>query len=171
MNDWTRACLMTGGLFVGMLISLEAGIRLRHARMALEAAAGKKTSGFGAVEGAMFALLGLLVAFTFSGAANRFDGRRQLIVQEANDIGTAYLRLQLLPPEPRAELQQLFREYFDARLVLYTSTRRLSAEVGDLQRSQKLQERIWARAVDEAGRVSGTQASMPPLTLNTRLKP
>jgi hypothetical protein len=47
--------------------------------------------GTGAVDGMVFALFGLLVAFTFSGAASRFDDRRALIVTEANDIGTAYV--------------------------------------------------------------------------------
>ena len=51
-------------------------------------------AGIGAVEGAVF---GLLIAFTFSGAGTRFDTRRQLVVEETNAIGTAYLRLDLLP--------------------------------------------------------------------------
>ena len=48
-------------------------------------------------EGAVFALFGLLLAFTFSGAVARLDDHRKFIVEEANDIGTAYLRLDLLP--------------------------------------------------------------------------
>jgi hypothetical protein len=55
----------------------------------------------GAVAAAIFGLMGLLIAFTFSGAASRFDERRHLIVQEANAIGTFYLRLDLLPAESR----------------------------------------------------------------------
>ena len=55
--------------------------------------------GVGVIDGAVFALPGLLLAFTFSGAAARFDTRRHLIVEEANAIGTAYLRLDLLPPD------------------------------------------------------------------------
>ena len=57
----------------------------------------------GVIEGAVFALLGLLLAFTFSGAATRFEGRRHLIVEEANDIGTAYLRVDLLPADAQPE--------------------------------------------------------------------
>ena len=49
------------------------------------------------MEGVIFGLLSLLIAFTFSGAASRFERRRDLIVQEANAIGTAYLRIDLLP--------------------------------------------------------------------------
>src|SRR3954468_23952855 len=46
---------------------------------------------------AVFALLGLLIAFTFSNGLSRFEVRRNLIVEEANDIGTAFLRIDLLP--------------------------------------------------------------------------
>jgi len=46
-------------------------------------------------------VLGLLIAFTFSGANRRFDARRQLIVEETNNIGTAYLRLDVLPADLR----------------------------------------------------------------------
>ena len=53
--------------------------------------------GTGAAEGAVFGLLGLILAFSFSGAATRFEQRRHLITEEANAIGTAYLRLDLLP--------------------------------------------------------------------------
>ncbi len=53
----------------------------------------------------MFALLGLLVAFTFSGAASRFEDRRHLISEEANAIGTAYLRLDLLPSDAQPPLR------------------------------------------------------------------
>ncbi len=82
-------------LFAGMLLLLDIGRRIGARRRAQDA--GGAGAGTGAVEGAVFALLGLLVAFTFSGAASRFDARRALVVEEANAIGTAYLRLDLLP--------------------------------------------------------------------------
>jgi hypothetical protein len=85
---------LAGGLFVGMLVLLETGRRLGLRRLAQDSEAAQV--GFGVVEGAIFALMGLLIAFTFSGAASRFDTRRQLVVDEANAIGTAYLRLDLL---------------------------------------------------------------------------
>ena len=63
--------------------------------------------------------MGLVIAFTFSGAASRFDHRRDLTVEEANDIGTAYLRIELLPEAARGPLRDKFREYVDARLQTY----------------------------------------------------
>ena len=61
----------------------------------------------------------LLVAFTFSGAAARFDTRRQLIVEETNAIGTASLRLDLLPAAVQPPLRAHFRQYVAARLEVY----------------------------------------------------
>ena len=104
--DWMLAPLVWLALLGGMLLAMQAGARLRvrHLR-----AAHSDAPGFAAVHGAVFALLGLLIAFTFSGAATR-SHRRDLIVEEANDIGTAYLRIALLPEAARGPLQERFRE-------------------------------------------------------------
>src|SRR5882672_54865 len=87
-------------LFIGILLCQEVGrwVAIREARQA----GGEMPAGVGAVDGAAFALLGLLLAFTYSGAANRFEHRREQIVEEANDIGTAWLRLDLLPADSQA---------------------------------------------------------------------
>lgn len=53
-------------------------------------------AGLGTLDGAVFGLMGLLVAFTFTGAATRFDARRSLVTEHVNAIGTAWLRLDLL---------------------------------------------------------------------------
>ena len=66
----------------------------------------------------MFALLGLLLAFTFSGAADRFDHRRSLIVEESNAIATAYSRIDLLPQAAQPKLRAEFRRYVEARNLL-----------------------------------------------------
>ena len=69
--------------------------------------------GIGAIEASVFALLCLLLGFSFAGGTSRLDSRRQLIVEEANAIGTAYLRLDLLVTEGQLEMRHLFREYLD----------------------------------------------------------
>ena len=76
-------------LFLGMLLLLELGRRI--AIRARDNGSGKEPAGIAAVEGAVFALFGLLVAFTFSGSVGRFDKHRELIAEETNAIGTAYL--------------------------------------------------------------------------------
>jgi hypothetical protein len=131
-------------LFFGMLICLEMGRRLGIRRLAKDPLGAM--SGLGAMEGAVFGIYGLLLAFTFSGAPARFDARRQLIAEEANAIGTAYLRLDLLSPESQPALRDQFRKYLDSRL---TTTRKPSREAvkAALSESARLQADIWAQAV------------------------
>jgi hypothetical protein len=115
------------------------------------------TAGLGAVDGAVFGIMGLLLAFTFSGAASRLDARRQLIVQETNMIGTAYLRLDLLPASVQPELRQKFRDYVDTRLAYFRNITDNDARPKNAARFQQLQGEIWSRAVTGA-KESGSPA-------------
>ncbi|MCX7347285.1 MAG: hypothetical protein NTU78_16405 [Alphaproteobacteria bacterium] len=105
------------GFFGLLILCIEFGRKIgQHwAKRDLE----KERPGAAAIEGAVFALLGLLIAFTFSGAAARFDERRDLTVQEANAIGTAYLRVDLVPGDLQGALRDAFRRYLDSRVTTY----------------------------------------------------
>jgi len=100
----------------------------------------------GAIEGAVFGLLGLLLAFTFSGAASRFNDRRELIVQEANDAGTSYLRLDLVDEPARQTMKQELRDYVDARLATYQDSGDAAARQA-AARATELQGRLWQAAI------------------------
>jgi hypothetical protein len=160
MNPIFYGAAFAIGTGVGALVALEFGRRIGARQLAEEGEAA--TKGFGAIEGALFALLGLILAFLFSGALARFDARRHLIVEEANDIGTAWLRLDLLPPETQPPLRDLFRRYLDSRLEVYRKLPDLDAAMSELARSAKLQGEIWSMAVS-ASRASGT--SQAPMLL------
>jgi hypothetical protein len=160
MDFLVKILAIVGALFLGIIFLLELGRRIRLARMEREGDPGK---GVGAVEGAVYGLLGLLIAFTFSGAATRYDSRRLLIVEEANAIGTAYLRLDLLPAEPRASLQEKFRQYVESRLEIYRKLPDLKAAKAALDKSASYQNAIWAEAV--AACQSGSVPSAPMLLL------
>jgi hypothetical protein len=140
-----NTAMLAAGLFGGMLILLETGRRLGLRRLALDSEAAR--AGFGVVEGAIFALMGLLIAFTFSGAASRFDTRRHLVVEEANAIGTAYLRLDLLPASPREVLRGSFRDYVEARLEVYRKLPDITAAKQALAHANQLQGQIWSQAL------------------------
>jgi hypothetical protein len=154
-SGWWVASL----LFVGMLVMLDLGRRFGERQQRRH---GKDyAAGLGSVEGALFGLLGLLVAFTFSGAASRFDDRRALIVEEANDIGTAYLRIDLLPVEAQPAVRQKFREYADARIAAYASLPDIERALEHLARANELQAEIWRLAVPAAAQAPpGTSASV-----------
>ena len=144
MNDIVTTLLFAGGLFLGMLLFLEAGRRLGARRVAKDLEGARP--GIDASEGAVFALLSLLVAFTISGAASRFEARRELVAQEVNAIGTAYLRLDLLAPDARSALQGLVRQYVDSRIETYRKTSDPEAEQAERTKSVKLQNEIWTQA-------------------------
>jgi hypothetical protein len=158
MNFNQIAIPVLAGLCLGMLVMLECGRRigLWHRRHAGEHAG----AGLGTVEGSVFGLVGLLLAFTFSGAASRFDARRALIVEETNDIGTAYLRLDLLPPDAQPALRQAFREYVEARLAIYQALPDTAGARRAQVRSLDLQADIWSQAVAATQATPATQPMM-----------
>jgi hypothetical protein len=145
MNYALYAALYAFGLFLGMLFFQEIGRRVGLRRLAGDPTGAM--TGISTTEGAVFGLLGLLIGFTFSGAMTRFDAQRQLIVEEANDIGTAYLRLDLLPADAQPALRESFQQYLDARLSAYHKLPDVEAAQRDLARSVALQKEIWNQAV------------------------
>lgn len=132
-------------LFAGMLILLELGRRIGIKRRSKESE-GERGS-LGTIEGAVFALFGLVLAFTFSGAASRFNEKRALIAEEANCIETAYLRLNLLSETAQPELQELFRRYTDSRTKTYRLLPNLDAAKTEMAESKKIQKQIWTKAI------------------------
>jgi hypothetical protein len=88
-------------------------------------------------------LLAFLLAFTFGLAASRFDTRRTLVLDEANAIGTTYLRAALLPEPHRTEIRTLLRDYVDLRLEAVQPGMTVPAQA----RSEEVQGRLWKQAV------------------------
>ena len=162
MSHAVTVFLLTVGLFLGMLLLLEIGRRIGIRRMKEDS--GTAGESFGAVDGAVFALLGLLISFTFSGASSRFDARRQLIVEETNDIGTAYLRLDMLPADAQPALREGFRRYLDARIEIYRKLPDIAAAKEQLAKAVELQGQIWRQAV-AAVRAEGAPPAAPMLLL------
>lgn len=135
-------------LLAALLICLEIGRMLGRRQLA---AVGEIHVGNSAVDGVIFALLGLLLAFTFTGAAARFDTRRELIVTEANAIGTAYLRVDLAPEAAQPALRAAFKRYISSRIEVYQGVRRFDEFKVKLAKSNAIQREVWRLAV-EAGR-------------------
>lgn len=148
-------------LFVVMLAAGELGRRIGIARLARQDGLAK---GGGSADAATFALLGLLIAFTFSGAASRFQDRRDLIADEANAIGTAYLRLDLLPSDVQPPLRDLFRRYVDVRAKVYGQALDSVATEAKLGESSELQAAIWKMAASAVLR-EGTPNSTSTLVI------
>ena len=157
MSENTIILMFIPGLFLAMLLLVEVGRRIGLKRMAEETE--RERVGLVTIETAIYGLLGLLIAFTFSGAASRFEARRVLVVQEANAIGTAYLRLDLLPAAAQPPLREKFRLYTEARMAVYQVLPDLEASNIQAARAAALQNEIWT------GAVTAAREAPPPATL------
>ena len=105
VNEW----VILGVSITLFLVAIEAGFRLgRRNRLSVSEHA---KSQINTIQGAMLGLLALLLGFTFAMAISRFEVRKQLVLDEANAIGTTFLRAQLLPQPQRQELSNLLRQY------------------------------------------------------------
>jgi hypothetical protein len=145
-------------LFVAMAIASTAGAWL-HRRTGSDArdSADKEAEGY--VLSGVLGLLALLVAFTFGMALNRFEVRRDLVVQEANALGVAYLRTSIL--DDPARLRALLRAYAEARLA-YGLTGGETQRAAEWQAAQ-LRPLIWAEAVRLVG--PSRQTPLPAFVL------
>jgi len=154
--------IVTVGLFCAILVCVEIGRRLGIKR----AGTNQALIAYGPIENAGFALLGLLIAFTFAGAASRFDARRQLIIEEVNCIGTAYLRLQILPAPAQSTLKGFFKEYVRERLATYQSIDNPPEMARHMRGAESLQRKIWDTTI--AAIPSGSDASIRTLLLTSQ---
>jgi hypothetical protein len=131
------------GLFIAILLvallSVECGYRIgkyRRSRSEQE-----KEAPVGTMVGATLGLLAFILAFTFGLAAARFDTRRQVLLDEANAIGTTYLRAGILP-ERAEEIRALLRDYVSTRLEAVRS----GNIAAGIPRSEDIQHKVWAQA-------------------------
>jgi hypothetical protein len=107
-------------LFLAMCVAAGLGsvLRPRRRQPTTDAAKDGSDGQEGYIVSAVLGLLALLLGFTFSLAVDRFDARRHLVLEEANAIGTVYLRAQLLPEPHRSRTSDLLVRYTDNRIAL-----------------------------------------------------
>jgi len=147
--DEVNPVVIGGGVafstFVGILVALWLGRRIGQGVLARHGSIGHQ--GVTSLETAVFALLGLMIAFTFSGALTRFDGRRVQAVDEANAVGTAWLRLDLLPASAQPKVRETFKAYVDSRIATYRKLPDVRGARAEFSRSLELQGEVWAQAL------------------------
>lgn len=131
-------------LLVAMLAAIEVG--RRYGAHDLRALGEANEEAFN-VSGAALGLLALLLAFTYSVASTHFDLRKQLVLKEANELGTAYLRTDFAPEPQRRELRDLLREYADLRVEFSASGLDAARHAEMLADTDRLHARIWSAAV------------------------
>jgi Protein of unknown function (DUF4239) len=134
------------------LLAIEAGYRFALNRQQRSVA--ENASPLGGMVGATLGLLAFMLAFTFGLAGSRFEDRREIVLSEANAIGTTYLRSAMLPEPMSTDARNLLREYVDVRLEgvqLHTVEEAIA-------KSEQLHERLWSTAV------AATQKERSPTT-------
>ena len=124
------------------------------AQLASQARSGDEKHGLAAIENGLLGLLGLLLAFTFSGAASRFEQRAALMVESANALRAAAMRTDLYPAAARESLRRDLRAYLDAQVDFYRAEHDDEALAAAVARSDAAQKRLWAQ-VSELARDSG----------------
>src|SRR5689334_19808554 len=137
----TRDIVLTAlSLFAGILFCMEIGrlVGQTHLRKQKDQAA----PSFPAVEGSVFGLMGLLIAFTFSSAAARFEARRQLLIQETATIATAWRRADLLPEGRQGAFRDYLREYVDTHLAFTHALANSELDRAMLMRAKELQRKM-----------------------------
>jgi hypothetical protein len=134
------------------LLAVEVGYRF--ARYQQRRAHEEKETPLGGMVGGTLGLLAFMLAFTFGLAGSRFEDRRQILLSEANAIGTTYLRAAMLPQPMRTEAQDLLREYVDVRLEAVQPGKLDQA----IAKSEELQNRLWSIAV------AATEKDRTPIT-------
>lgn len=161
MNSTLSDLAIAAGLFSALAIALEVGFRFgRRTRLDSDSTAGGQV---GAVQGALLGLLGLLLAFSFSAAGSRFLERQDLIVTEANAIGTAYLRADLLDEPQRSALRDSLQRYTEHRIAVSARLRE-GYTPADAAEVDRLQSQIWSAAsVGVRARPEAIVAVLPPV--------
>jgi hypothetical protein len=134
------------------LVAVEVGYRV--ARHQQGRAQEEKETPLAGMVGGTVSLLAFMLAFTFGFAGSRFEDRRQVMLSEANAIGTTYLRAAMLPEPMRTEARSLLREYVDVRLEA-VQPGKLNQSIA---KSEELHNRLWSLAV------AATEKDRTPIT-------
>ena len=140
-------------MFIGSAVLVVASIELgylmgyRSHRRSEE----EKESPVSAIAASVLGLLAFMLAFSFGIVSNRYDAKKTLMREEANAIGTAWLRADLLPAGERAEAKELLREYLETRLD-FVQSQKLQADklAFVLAETARIQNRLWGMAVADA---------------------
>ncbi len=138
------APLLAGILFIGIILFYIIGLRIMQYKKKNDPS--YTSDGLGPLEGALLGLLSLLLAFTFNQSASHYDVRRDLLVGESNDIGTALFRSALYPDSLKLAFRNDFKEYITARIAYYDAGTDEEKIAAALQQANDISTRIWQRA-------------------------
>lgn len=135
--------ILAGSIF--FLIILCNWLGYRYKKWQLFKHPGQVQESMGSIEGAILGILSLLLGFTFSVAVSKFEARREIIVQESNDIGTAILRCDMYPDSIRNLLRIDFKDYVEARIAYYDASYDEDKIIREIKNAEVISSKIWKR--------------------------
>jgi hypothetical protein len=137
---------IAASLFIAIIVFNEAGFRIGRFVQARTGSEVKTLTG--SIQASILGLLALLLGFTFSMSMQRFDNRSMALIDEANAIGTAILRVRLLPEKYENEANEYFREYVDLRVAIgkIDLTKQHERKTHNKQIAD-LQSKLWSLAI------------------------
>lgn len=145
MREHVIEIAVLAGLLASLSAALEVGFRA--GRRAVREHEEPSSPQVSAIQGALLGLLGLLLAFSFAAAGGRFLERQDLIVQEANAIGTTTLRADLLAEPFKTALREALQRYTEHRLAVTSQVAR-GLDSRQATEVERLQGEIWNAAID-----------------------
>jgi F0F1-type ATP synthase membrane subunit c/vacuolar-type H+-ATPase subunit K len=145
INEWVILIV----IFIFFFVCAQFGSY--RGRRAAKRVSPETRSHIATIEGSALGLLALLLGFAFAMSLTRFDVRKQVLLEETNDIQTTYLRAELLPERYRMECKNLLKEYVESRLEYYRAGVDSQKIAKALAWTRDVQGKLWAKAV-EAGR-------------------
>jgi len=123
-----------------VLLSVVCGLRL--ARYIRRQEKRGPEAPVGSIVAAILGLLAFILAFTFGMASSRYDTRKQLLLDEVNAIGTAFLRTDFLPETQRRESRKLLKKYVDIRVEVVNQPEKMPQAIVD---SELIHDRLWSQ--------------------------
>ncbi|HEV8507600.1 MAG TPA: hypothetical protein VGQ53_19445 [Chitinophagaceae bacterium] len=143
----TDALVLSLILFVGMIVMVLCG---RYACKLWNKEESEPKGGVSSLFGALFALSGLILAFTFGMSGSRLEKVRNVIESEANDIGTAVLRSDLYADSVRSGFRDDFKEYLEAVIAFYENAADIKKLYKAKEDAQRVADKLWARATQQS---------------------
>ena len=149
-NNFSEVSIYVLSVIIFTLILLFNWLGFKSKKWQIEKYPGKVSSDLGSVEGSMLGAMALLLGFTFSIAISKFESRRQITVDEANEISTALLRCDMYPDSVRNPLRADFKEYIETRIAYYAVGGDEEKIRQELEKAAVISDRIWKRVALQA---------------------
>jgi hypothetical protein len=155
IDAWVHMLILLALMIISILVGLKAGKKIH-----------KESPSDSTILGSLITLLALMLAFTFSMSVNNYNTRREIVIEEANDISTAILRADLYPETDRNLFRADFKKYVDSRVDYFTAGTDTEKVIAAQQLSTTIQQELWSRAAKlsrDSGNVVASMQMIPAL--------